>query len=105
FAEKDAIIRRKVQAAQQHGLRPVLCVGENADQLDDGLGPYVVAEQLEANLEGAALDERLVVAYDPAWTTMGLVVPPPLAYVGQIVDHIRETLRSLYTGEVAERTR
>src|SRR5205085_6651783 len=43
FSEKDAIVRRKLQVAQQHGLQPVLCVGENADQLDEGLGPYVVA--------------------------------------------------------------
>src|SRR5216684_1760750 len=92
FSEKDAIGRRKLQVAQQQGLLPILCVGENADQLDEGLGPYVVAEQLEANLEGVKLDERLVVAYDPPWTTMGLVAPPPLSYVGEIVGHIRETL-------------
>jgi triosephosphate isomerase len=105
FGEKDAIVRRKLQAAQQHGLMPVLCVGENADQLDEGLGPYVVAEQLEANLEGARVDDRLVIAYDPAWTTMGLVAPPPLAYVGEITEHIRDTLEMLYNKNVAEQSR
>ena len=59
FSDKDAIVRRKLQVAQQHGLLPILCVGENADQLDDGLGPVVIAEQLEANLEGVRLDSRL----------------------------------------------
>jgi len=105
FSEKDAIVRRKVQVAQQNGLLPLLCVGENADQLDEGLGPYVVAEQLEANLEGARLDDRLVVAYDPPWTTIGLVAPPPLAYVGEIVQHIRETLEMLFGKETAEQAR
>jgi len=105
FSEKDAIIRRKVQAAQQHGLIPVLCVGENADQLDEGLGPFVVAEQLEANLEGARLDDKLVIAYEPSWTTIGLVAPPPLAYVGEIVAHIRATLEMLYGKQVAEEAR
>ena len=105
FSEKDAIVRRKFQAAQQNGLIPVLCVGENADQLDEGLGQYVVAEQLEANLEGARLDDRLVIAYDPAWTTMGLVAPPPLAYVGEIVAHIRATLEMLYGKPAAEQAR
>jgi triosephosphate isomerase len=105
FSEKDAIVRRKLQSAQQHGLIPVLCVGENADQLDEGLGPYIVAEHLEANLEGAKLDDRLVIAYDPAWTTMGLVAPPPLAYVGEIVAHIRETLKMLFGTEIAEQAR
>jgi triosephosphate isomerase len=105
FSEKDAIVRRKLRSAQQHGLIPVLCVGENADQLDEGLGSYVVAEQLEADLEGARLDERLVIAYDPAWTTIGLVAPPPLAYVGEIVEHIRETLTMLFGQEIAELAR
>jgi triosephosphate isomerase (TIM) len=96
FAEKDAHVRRKLQVAQQHGLQPILCVGENADHLDEGLGPYVVAEQIEADLEGVTLDARLVIAYDPVWTTMGLVAPPPLSYVSDMVAHIRETLAGLY---------
>src|SRR5262249_53727195 len=105
FAEKDAIVRRKVQVAQQQGFKPVLCVGENADQLDEGLGAYVVAEQLEANLEGVTVDSRLTVAYDPVWTTMGLVAPPPLQYVSDIVDHIRATLTMLFSADAAEQVR
>ncbi|HEX8966862.1 MAG TPA: triose-phosphate isomerase [Chloroflexota bacterium] len=105
FSEKDAIVRRKLQVAQQHGIMPILCVGENADQLDEGLGPYVVAEQIEVALDGATLDSRLVIAYDPVWTTMGLVAPPPLSYVVEIIDHMRETLASLYSPTVAEQTR
>jgi triosephosphate isomerase len=97
FSDKDAIVRRKMQVAQQQGLLPILCVGENADQLDEGLGPYVVAEQMEANLEGVTIDSRLVIAYDPVWTTMGLVAPPPLHYAEEIIGHIRSTLSSLYS--------
>jgi triosephosphate isomerase len=116
FAEKDALVRRKLQVAQQHGLTPILCVGENADQLDEGMGPYVVAEQLEANLEGVRLDEQLVIAYDPVWTTMGLVAPPPLHYAEEIIGHMRATLdtvfepgsgarvRVIYGGSVTPRT-
>jgi triosephosphate isomerase (TIM) len=99
FSEKDAIVRRKLQVAQQHGLKPILCVGENADQLDEGLGPYVVAEQLEANLEGVSIDAGLTIAYDPVWTTMGLVAPPPLQYAADMVEHIRETLSSLFSAQ------
>jgi hypothetical protein len=47
-----------------------------------------VAEQIEADLEGANLDDPLVVAYDPPWTTMGLVAPPPVSYAGEIVAHM-----------------
>ena len=105
YSEKDAIVRRKLRAAQQHGLKPILCVGEDADQLDEGLGPYIVGEQIEADLEGANLDEPLVIAYDPAWTTMGLVAPPPVSYASEIVAHIRETLASLFSPHLAEQAR
>jgi triosephosphate isomerase (TIM) len=105
FADKEAIVRRKVQVAQQNSLLPILCVGENADQLDEGLGAIVVAEQLEADLDGATLDERLVIAYEPSWTTMGRVAPPPVSYVGQMVEQIRETLTMLYSASVAEQVR
>jgi triosephosphate isomerase (TIM) len=105
FGDKEAIVRRKLQVAQQNGLKPILCIGENADQLDEGTGPYVIAEQLEADLEGATLDERLVIAYEPSWTTMGRVAPPPVSYVADMVAHIRQTLIMLYSASVAEQTR
>jgi triosephosphate isomerase len=105
FGDKEAIVRRKVQVAQQNGLLPILCVGEDADQLDEGLGPFVVAEQLEADLDGAKLDEHLVIAYEPSWTTMGRVAPPPISYAAGIVNHIRDTLSMLYSSSVAEQTR
>jgi triosephosphate isomerase (TIM) len=105
FDDKEAIVRRKLQTAQRNGLKPILCVGENADQLDEGTGAYIVAEQVEADLEGATLDERLVIAYEPSWTTMGRVAPPPISYVGDMVAHIRQTLEMLYSSEVAEQTR
>jgi triosephosphate isomerase len=105
FGEKDAIVRRKMQVAQQHGLKPILCVGETADHLDEGLGPFVVAEQLEANLADVTIDAHLVVAYDPVWTTMGLVAPPPLHYVADMVAHVRDTLVSLYAADAASQVR
>jgi triosephosphate isomerase len=105
FSEKDALVRRKLQAAQQNAMQPILCVGEDADQLDEGTGVYVVAEQIEADLDGAALDERLVIAYEPSWTTIGRVAPPPVAYVADMIDHMRETLSELYSSTVAEQTR
>lgn len=105
FGDKEAVVRRKLQVAQAHGLKPILCVGENAQQLDAGAGPYVVAEQLEANLEGARLDADLVVAYDPAWTTMGLVAPPPPRYAEEMVGHIRTTLSEVFAPGLGEQVR
>jgi triosephosphate isomerase len=105
YAEKDAIIRRKLQAAQTNGLTAILCIGEDADQLDEGLGPYVVAEQLEAALGEAGPQGGLVLAYEPSWTTIGRVAPPPVSYAGEIIDHLRQTLSDLYSPAAGAQTR
>lgn len=67
--EDDALVNAKVRAALRHGLRPILCVGETADQRDAGAAEDVVLTQLRAALrdvpEGAA--GELVVAYEPVW--------------------------------------
>jgi len=105
FGDKEAIVRRKLHSAQEQGLTPILCVGEDADQLDEGLGLVVVAEQVEADLDGARIDDKLVIAYEPSWTTMGRVAPPPVSYVVDVVGHIRDTLTMLYSQDVADQTR
>lgn len=67
--ESAAQVARKFAAALQHGLRPILCVGETLEQRDAGDTAAVVGAQLGAVLElcgGAALG-RGVVAYEPVW--------------------------------------
>ncbi|HEY3062196.1 MAG TPA: triose-phosphate isomerase family protein [Chloroflexota bacterium] len=105
FDEKDGILKRKILAALKHGLQPILCVGENSDELDEGASGYVVAQQLEGALEDVPLDARLTVAYEPVWTTIGLVSPPPLSYVAQMCDHIRATLTDLFPTQKSKEVR
>jgi triosephosphate isomerase len=105
YAEKDALIRRKLQAAAANGIAAILCIGEDADQLDEGLGLVVVAEQLEAALGEAGPTGDVVLAYEPSWTTIGRVAPPPVSYVAEIIGHIRQTLADLYSATVSEQTR
>jgi triosephosphate isomerase len=105
FDEKEGIVKRKLLAALKAGLQPILCVGETSDDLDEGASGYVVAQQLEASLEDVPLDARLSIAYEPVWTTIGLVSPPPVSYVGQMCAHIRATLKDLFPKQQADDVR
>jgi triosephosphate isomerase len=69
FGETDEALARKVPAALDAGLVPILCVGESEAQRDAGETESVLARQLTADL-GAVDGERLagvVIAYEPIW--------------------------------------
>jgi triosephosphate isomerase len=69
FGETDAALARKVPAALEAGLMPILCVGETAAERANGSTEEVLARQVEADLAEVG-EERLgdvVVAYEPIW--------------------------------------
>lgn len=65
--ETDELINEKVTAALRHGLIPVLCVGETAEDLEEFGASAVPIAQLRKNLAGVASDATIVVAYEPVW--------------------------------------
>jgi triosephosphate isomerase len=69
FGETDEALARKVPAALDAGLEPILCVGESEAQRDAGETEDVLTRQIEADLANVR-DERLgkvVIAYEPIW--------------------------------------
>jgi triosephosphate isomerase (TIM) len=69
FAESDQALARKVPAALEAGLAPILCVGETEAERDANQTEAVLRRQLEADLAKAP-DGRLaevVIAYEPVW--------------------------------------
>ncbi|HSJ18353.1 MAG TPA: triose-phosphate isomerase [Solirubrobacterales bacterium] len=69
FCETDEALARKVPAALDAGLEPILCVGETETQRDADATGEVLRRQLEADL-AAVPDEQLVevvIAYEPVW--------------------------------------
>jgi triosephosphate isomerase len=67
--ETDEAIKRKVRSALEHGLIPILCVGERLDQRQAGETERFVAGQVAAALAGLEGEEaaRCVIAYEPIW--------------------------------------
>lgn len=67
--ETDADIAKKVKAALNVGLTPILCVGENLAQREEGRALGIVRTQVQNDLADLSDDElrRIVVAYEPIW--------------------------------------
>jgi triosephosphate isomerase (TIM) len=86
FGEVDAFINKKVLAALEGNLSPILCVGETLQERDAGKTLEVVKRQIEGGLAGvaAAHAERLVIAYEPIWAIgTGKTATPAMAQEAQ----------------------
>lgn len=69
FAESNAEIAQKFQHLQSVAITPVLCVGEDLNQRQQGKVVEVIEGQLQAVLDvvGIAAFTKSVVAYEPIW--------------------------------------
>ncbi|MCL1913166.1 MAG: triose-phosphate isomerase [Eubacteriaceae bacterium] len=67
FGETDSIIAKKISAACQSSITPILCVGEDIGSRRAGREKGVVARQLIAALDSFGANEELIVAYEPVW--------------------------------------
>ena len=82
FGETDDLVNRKVLAAVEYGLRPILCVGETLEEREQGQAESVVCRQLLEGLKGLVdIDTSgLVVAYEPVWAIgTGQAATPEIA--------------------------
>jgi triosephosphate isomerase len=69
FSESDEEINRKVAAAINYQLIPILCVGEKLEEKDAGKAEEVIYRQVIEGLKDVGVfdGDQLVVAYEPVW--------------------------------------
>ncbi len=69
FGETDESVNKKVAAAAENGLIPVMCIGESENERESGRTFSVLDKQVKKGLENLFVDnlENLVIAYEPIW--------------------------------------
>ena len=102
FAESDERVNRKLRAALEAGLRPILCVGESLEQREKGVTMEHIRMQLKAAFFGLSVQEakRVVVAYEPIWA-IGTGQTATAQQAGEVCTGIRACLRELYDARAA----
>ena len=65
--EKNALVRRKAEAAHRAGLVAIVCLGENQAERAKGRALAVVEKQLKGSLPKSADAANTVIAYEPVW--------------------------------------
>ena len=69
FGETDATVNKRIKAALDADLIPVLCVGETEQERDAGQTFSVLDKQVKMGLDKCFANdlESLVIAYEPVW--------------------------------------
>ena len=98
YAENDADLARKVRAALDAGLRPILCCGETLEEREGGQTESKVGGQLDADLAEISAAElaTVAVAYEPIWAIgTGVTATPEQAQ--ETVAFVRRRLRERFS--------
>src|SRR5438094_4192892 len=106
FSETDEIVNRKVRAAHEATLRPIVCVGETLEQRDKGNVEKILSIQLRGSLKDLGEKElqETVVAYEPVWAIgTGRNATPDQAQEAHAF--IRHILREMANDAAAGRVR
>ena len=106
FHETDEIVNRKVRAAIEATLRPIVCVGETLEQRERGSVEKILSLQLHGSLAGVSSKDlhETVIAYEPVWAIgTGRNATPEQAQEAHAF--IRETLTKLSDATTADRVR
>ena len=115
FGESSEIVNKKVEAAIQAGLIPIVCIGETIEEREAGKTFDIIKEQLEGSLayfsSKGSIPASTIIAYEPVWAIgTGLTATPEQAQeVHQFIrnwikenfdQNSSDSIRILYGGSV-----
>lgn len=115
FKETDEIVNKKLKAALDTKLTPILCIGETEEEREEGEVQEVLKKQIGFDLKGVSSSKLqasgLCIAYEPIWAIgtgnpcdteeaqkMGLLIRKIIS--GLYSRAISKNLRILYGGSV-----
>ncbi|MFZ3576672.1 triose-phosphate isomerase [Virgibacillus sp. DJP39] len=102
FAETDETVNKKVNAAFEHALTPIMCVGETLEQRESNETMNHIEEQVSAGLKGLTEDQvaKTIVAYEPIWA-IGTGKTASSSDANEVCKHIRNVIEKVTSEETA----
>lgn len=106
FNESDELVNKKTLAALQHGLRPIVCIGEHPDQHDAGQTREVIKSQSQHSLAQLPSEQvkEVVIAYEPIWA-IGTGKAATVEGAGDVIHYIRQLFGEMYGNDAAQSIR
>ena len=97
FAETDETVNKKLKAAHNVGLKPIVCVGESLEQREEGKAKETVTKQVKEGLKDLTNDQivNTIVAYEPIWA-IGTGKTATKEDANETIKWIREEIEKIY---------
>ncbi len=104
FAETDEIVNKKIKAALEHGLKPIVCVGESLEQREEGKTIDIITSQIRNALEGISENsmQSIMIAYEPIWA-IGTGKTATAEDANTAISAIRAEIQKIYGQNTANR--
>ena len=102
FGETDGDVNKKVKAALEAGLRPIVCLGESLEIRENNAALGHIRMQLKIALKDITAQQlrKVVIAYEPIWA-IGTGKVATAEQANEVGNAIRETLRIIYGARAA----
>ena len=103
FNETDETVNKKVKAAFENGLKPIVCVGETLEQREAGNVEEIITNQTKLALDGLTNEqvENIIIAYEPIWA-IGTGKTATKEDANDAVKAIRKKIAEIYGQNVAD---
>ena len=103
FGETDEFVNKKLTGAIDCGLRPIVCVGEQSSDRENGLTENVIRSQIKNSFKNIPEIDNIIVAYEPVWAIgTGSAASPDDAE--DVNKFIRDELGSNFGAEQVSKT-
>ena len=104
FNETDETVNKKIKAAFENQLKPIVCIGETLEQRESNKYIEIITNQIEKALEGLTVEQvqNTIIAYEPIWA-IGTGKTATKEDANEVVKTIREKISIIYGQNVAER--
>ena len=102
YGETDISVNKKVHAAINAGLTPIVCVGESLEQRELGVTLELIDYQVKTALAGVPAEKmrKVIIAYEPIWA-IGTGKTATAEQANEVCAEIRAVIRKLYGARIA----
>ena len=103
YGETDETVNKKLKAAFENGLKPIVCVGETLEEREAGKTAEIITTQTKLTLDGLSNEQikNTKIAYEPIWA-IGTGKTATSEDANNSIKEIRKEISNIYGNDVAD---